>query len=247
MHSNVRPDLQPIALCCPELGIITRRMLRHLVSTPSRRPDSDTLPMVIMIHGRGADMNDLADLAPLLDIPTGCRFVFPNAPRAFEPMPGMSMGWTWFEGWPPEHSSVAASREELLRFIDEITETLPTSQLIVSGFSQGAMMALDVGLRTKKKLAAVIAMSGGLYEPDLPDLKAHTTLPVLIAHGAYDDVVPVNFARRARRVLEDAGLSIEYQEYPMSHQVAQEEIEVVRDFIARVLSSVPGRGSPLAT
>lgn len=229
-----RPGLSLHQLA-PILGIITRRMLRHIVNTPSRRPASDTLPMVIMMHGRGADMNDLADLAPHLDLPAGCRFVFPNAPRPFEPMPGMSLGWTWFEGWPPEHTSVSASREEMLRFIDEITETLPTSQLILSGFSQGAMMALDVGLRTKKKLAAIIAMSGGLYEYDLPDLSAHAGFPVLIAHGAYDDVVPVNFARRARRVLEDAGLNVEYHEYPMSHQVAQEEIEVVRAFIARVL------------
>ncbi|HEX7830382.1 MAG TPA: hypothetical protein VF787_12040 [Thermoanaerobaculia bacterium] len=208
-------------------------MLRHLVATPSNQSDSATLPMVIMIHGRGADMNDLADLAPLLDSPSGARFVFPNAPKAFEPYPGMSMGWTWFEGWPPEHTSVAASREELLRFIDEITEKYPTSQLIVSGFSQGAMMALDVGLRTEKKLAGIIAMSGGLYENDLVDISKHAGLPVLIAHGAYDDVVSVNYARRARRVLEDGGLIVEYHEYPMSHQVAQEEIDVVRDFIGR--------------
>ena len=54
--------------------------------------------MVVMIHGRGADMNDLADLAPMLDAAGGCRFVFPNAPKPFEPYPGMAMGWTWFEG-----------------------------------------------------------------------------------------------------------------------------------------------------
>jgi phospholipase/carboxylesterase len=195
--------------------------------------------MVVMIHGRGADMNDLADLAPLLDPPNGCRFVFPNAPKAFEPMPGMSFGWTWFEGWPPEHESVSESREELLRFLDEITAMVPTSKLIVSGFSQGAMMSLDVGLRTEKKLAGIIAMSGGLYEHDLIDLKPHAGLPVLIAHGAYDDVVSVNYARRARRVLEDAGLDVEYHEDPMSHQVAEEEIGVVREFIARVLGDAP--------
>lgn len=208
-------------------------MLRHLVRTPSNRPDSDSLPMVIMIHGRGADMNDLADLAPLLDPPSGCRFIFPNAPKPFEPMPGMSFGWTWFEGWPPEHESVSESRAELLRFVDEITASYPTSQLIVSGFSQGAMMALDVGLRYTKPLAGIIAMSGGLYEHDLPTLASHKDVPLLIAHGAYDDVVSINYARRARRVLEDGGLNVEYHEYPMSHQVAQEEVEVVRRFIGR--------------
>jgi phospholipase/carboxylesterase len=213
-------------------------MLRHLVRVPSRRPDSDALPMVILIHGRGADMNDLADLAPMFDAAGGVRFLFPNASKPFEPYPGMPMGWTWFEGWPPKHESVVESRAEMLRFIDEATEKYPTpdGKLIVAGFSQGALMSLDSGLRTTKKLAGIIAMSGGLYEQDLPDLRAHAGLPVLIAHGSADDVVPVTYARRARRVLEDAGLDVEYHEYPMGHQVAAEEAAVVRQFIERVLS-----------
>lgn len=187
--------------------------------------------MVIMIHGRGADMNDLADLAPLLDTPDGARFVFPNAPKAFEAYPGMSFGWTWFEGWPPEQTSVVASREELLRFLEEITAHYPTTSLIVSGFSQGGMMSLDVGLR--RDAAAIIAMSGGLYEPDLPDLAARKSTPVLISHGSLDDVVPVSYARRARAVLEQAGLDVEYHEYPMAHQVVMEEVAVVKEFLVR--------------
>lgn len=189
--------------------------------------------MVIMIHGRGADMNDLADLAPLLDTPAGARFVFPNAPKAFEAYPGMSFGWTWFDGWPPENASVSASREILLAFLDEITAQYPTTKLIVSGFSQGAMMALDAGVRTTRDVAGIIAMSGGLYEEELPDLRARSSVPVLISHGSQDDVVPVNYARRARAVLEAAGFDVEYHEYPMGHQVVMEEVAVVKEFITR--------------
>lgn len=213
-------------------------MLRHLVRTPSRRPDTEAMPMVVMIHGRGADMHDLADLAPMFDIAGGCRFVFPNAPKPFEPYPGMAMGWTWFDGWPPVHESLVASREEMLRFLDEITQKYPTPEgkLIVGGFSQGALMALDAGLRTQK-LAGILAMSGGLYEHDLVDLKAHAGLPVFIGHGSVDDVVPVNNARRARQLLEDASIDVDYREYPMGHQVAAEEAEDVRRFIERLLRS----------
>jgi len=212
-------------------------MLRHLVRVPSRRPDTEPMPMVVMIHGRGADMNDLADLAPMLDPATSCRFVFPNAPKPFEAYPGMTMGWTWFEGWPPQGDSLVESRNEMLRFLDEITEKYPTPEgkLIVGGFSQGAMMALDSGLRTPQKLAGILVMSGGLYEKDLPDFRPHTGLPILIAHGSADDVVPVTYARRARRVLEDAGLDVTYSEYPMGHQVASEEADAVREFLDRVL------------
>jgi phospholipase/carboxylesterase len=215
-------------------------MLRHLYRVPSRRPDTEALPMVVMIHGRGADMTDLADLAEMLDAGGGCRFVFPNAPKPFEAYPGMSMGWTWFEGWPPIHESVVESRGEMLRFLDEITKKYPTPEgkLIIAGFSQGALMALDSGLRTSLKLAGIICMSGGLYEQDLPDLSSLARLPVLIAHGSADDVVPVTYARRARRVLEDAGLDVEYHEYPMGHQVAAEEAAMVREFIGRVLNHV---------
>ena len=213
-------------------------MLRHLVRVPSRRSDTEALPMVVMIHGRGADMNDLADLAPMLDAAGGCRFVFPNAPKPFEAYPGMAMGWTWFEGWPPIHDSVVDSRAEMLRFLDEITTKYPTpdGKLIVGGFSQGALMALDSGLRTTQKLAGIVCMSGGLYEHDLIDLRPHAGLPVLIAHGSADDVVPVTYARRARHLLEAAGIDVEYHEYPIGHQVAAEEAAVVRAFIERVLT-----------
>jgi phospholipase/carboxylesterase len=216
--------------------------LRFLTIAPSGRPDIDPLPLVVLLHGRGADMHDLADVAPLFDTAGGCRFVFPNAPKPFEPYPGMSAGWTWFEGWPPEHESVIESRATLLRFLDEITERYPTPEgkLVVAGFSQGALMSLDSGLRTEKKLAGIIAMSGGLYEADLPALTRHKGLPVLIAHGTLDDVVPVNYARRARRVLEEAGLDVEYHEFAMGHQLAQEEALAVKAFLGRVMGESDG-------
>lgn len=207
--------------------------LRYVLNVPSRRADTETMPLVVMIHGRGADANDLADLAPMLDTSSGCRFVFPNAPKAFEPSPGMKFGWTWFDGWPPQLDSVSASRKILLGFLTELTAKYPTSALVISGFSQGAMMSLDVGLRTE--VAGVVAMSGGLYEEDLPDLRSRAGLPVLITHGSVDDVVPVIYARRARRALEDAGLDVEYHEYAMGHQVVPEEIGVVKEFLGRVV------------
>jgi len=207
--------------------------LRYRLEVPSRRAESESMPLVIMIHGRGADMNDLADLAPLLDPPSGARFVFPNAPKPFEAYPGMAFGWTWFEGWPPRRDSVAESRAILLRFLDEITGHYPTTKLVLSGFSQGAMMSLDAGLRTSRDIAGIVAMSGGLYEEELPDLRARNKVPVLISHGSMDDVVPVNYARRARAVLEEAGFDVEYHEYPMGHQVVMEEVAVVKEFLTR--------------
>ncbi|HEX7706986.1 MAG TPA: dienelactone hydrolase family protein [Thermoanaerobaculia bacterium] len=212
--------------------------LRYIANVPTRRAESESMPMVILIHGRGADARDLADLAPILDTPSGCRFILPNAPKPFEAYPGMTFGWTWFDGWPPIHESVVESREILLRFVDQVTERYPTPEgkLVIAGFSQGALMAFEAGLRTAKPAAGIVAMSGGLYEADLPELSSRQGTPVLIAHGSDDEVVPANYGRRARRLLEDAGLEVEYHEFPMAHQVVPEEIDVVKAFLARVLA-----------
>jgi phospholipase/carboxylesterase len=204
--------------------------LRYLMSVPSGKEDS--IPLVICMHGRGADMNDLADIAPLLD--DGYRFLFPNAPRPFEPMPGYSFGWTWFDGWPPELPSLAASRELILAFLDAAVARYapPPGKVIISGFSQGALLSLDCGFRTAQPIAGIAAMSGALFEEDLPPLHP---LPVFLGHGTADDVVPVVNARRARHLLEEHGVSAEYHEFPIGHGVSQEELVALRAFLQATL------------
>jgi phospholipase/carboxylesterase len=98
--------------------------LQYVLRTPSGADDSAELPLVVVLHGRGADANDLADLAPFLD--HGYRFIFPNAPKPFEPMPGYSFGFTWFDGWPAERNSIVESRQLLLTFLEEMTAKFAT-------------------------------------------------------------------------------------------------------------------------
>jgi len=211
--------------------------LRYVMSVPSGKPDSASLPLIVVLHGRGADANDLADLAPMLDGPGGYRFVFANAPTPFEPYPGMTFGYTWFDGWPPTPDSIAVSRRLLLDFLGEIAEHYPPrdGKVVLAGFSQGGLMALDAGFRTPEPLAGIVAMSGGLYEEQLPDLDARKDQRVLIVHGTLDDMIPVVAARRARRVLEDHGIEPEYHEFPMGHHVTPESMTVVADFIRRCM------------
>ncbi len=209
--------------------------LAYVLKAPQGAPDSDPLPLVFVLHGRGADANDLADLAPMLG--SGYRFVFPNAPVPFEPAPGFQFGFTWFEGWPAEAYSIKRSRNLLLKFVDEILDRYPAppGRVILSGFSQGGMMSLDVGFRIADKLAGIVVMSGALYEEDPPPFSAKP--PVLIVHGTQDDMIPVLAARRARRVLESHGVEPEYHEFPMGHFVTPESIAVVADFIRRCFTS----------
>jgi phospholipase/carboxylesterase len=203
--------------------------LRYALRTPSHRPDSDEMPLMIIMHGRGADANDLADIAPYLD--NGYRFLFPNAPNPWEAAPGMTFGFTWFDGLPPEPRSLEASRAKLATFIDDARQKFPATRLVLGGFSQGALMALDAGLR-RDDVAGIVAMSGALYEADLPTLRKDQR--VLIVHGTLDEMINVNLARRARRALEDRGLKPEYHEFAMGHQVTPESLEIVSEFIRTV-------------
>ena len=96
-------------------------------------------------------------------------------------------------------------------------------------------MAIDIGFRTQQKVAGIVVMSGAIYEADMPDLRAQRDLPVLLIHGTQDDMIPVLAARRTRHVLESHGLAPEHHEFPMGHHVTPESMEVVREFLRRVL------------
>ncbi|MGZ8831229.1 MAG: alpha/beta hydrolase [Thermoanaerobaculia bacterium] len=211
--------------------------LNYVLQTPSGKSEREPMPLVIIMHGRGADANDLADIAPMIDGPGGYRFLFPNAPKAWEAAPGMTIGYTWFEGLPPDPKSIEAARKIVLQSLDAALKRYPTpaGKVVLGGFSQGALMALDAGLRTTQPIAGIVVMSGALFEQDPPDVTAKKEVPILIAHGTADEMINVNMARRARRVLEERGLQVEYHEFPMGHQLTQESMAVVRGFISRCL------------
>lgn len=211
--------------------------LQYVLSVPSGQPATASLPLVFVLHGRGADANDLADLAPMLDSPPGYRFLLPNAPRAWEAAPGQTFGFTWFDGWPPQGNSFIESRKLVLDFIDAAAALYPTppGKIILSGFSQGALMALDVGFRTAQKIAGIVGMSGALFEKDMGELKHRKGTPVMIIHGTDDEVIPVRAARRTRRFLQENGIEPEYHEFPMAHHITEESMAVVARFVKRCL------------
>ena len=94
-------------------------------------------------------------------------------------------------------------------------------------------MSIDVGFRTSVELAGIVVMSGAVFEDDLPPFRRD--LPVMVVHGTADDVIPLLAAHRTRRVLEDHGVDVDYHEFPMGHQVSEESMAVVADFMARRL------------
>jgi phospholipase/carboxylesterase len=202
-------------------------------------------PLVIGLHGRGSSPDDLAGLAPLLD--PGWRYIFPRAPVRLD-FGVYGTGYSWYEPIPATPEQMAEARALLAAFLAAMHERLgvPAGRSVLLGFSQGAAMTLNVGLRAPERYAALVALSG--YLPEAADLAAviaaSASQPVLIAHGTHDQVLDISLARRARATLEAHGLPPAYHEFAQGHEIGDDELVVVRDFLHRQLSTTKDETSP---
>jgi phospholipase/carboxylesterase len=193
------------------------------------------LGCVVTLHGRGVTGEDLVPLAEQLRLPS-IRFVFPNAPFGFM---GSSNGRAWYESPPRAHEGLVESRQLLFRLLEDLEkEGIDPGRIVLMGFSQGAVMSLDAGIRYPKRLAGIIALSGYLYAADSVGKEKSpesSGLPILLAHGTYDDVLPSALSRQADKALKSHGFQTRLLEYPMGHQIVPEELEEVRSFLKAIL------------
>lgn len=193
-------------------------------------------PVIFSIHGRGADATDLAGLAP--EIGDGYRWILPQGPRPVPLGPGY-VGWAWYDLGEDREDTVVSSRDILAGFIDETLQRLNIAHdgALIMGFSQGAVMSLHVGLTSEKPFAGVAAMSGYLPAADslTPVLPRRRDRSVLMVHGTRDETLGIELGRSARDLLLQSGLTPEYAEFEMTHQIAPESLAVVREYVHRRL------------
>jgi phospholipase/carboxylesterase len=196
---------------------------------------------VIWLHGLGADGHDFEPIVPELELAKPVRFVFPHAPmRAVTINQGMRMR-AWYDilqlgGGPEDEAGLRASQkliEELIR-----SQGLPANRIVLAGFSQGGAITLLAGLRYPERLAGLLALS--TYLPLAGALGAERSeqnrdLPIFMAHGRYDDLIPMSRAQASREALEKLGYSIEWHDYPMPHSVCAPEIADISAFLSRIL------------
>lgn len=187
--------------------------------------------LIVMLHGWGANAQDLAPLSSLLNLP-GYQFLFPNAPF---PHPHSSSGRAWYElGGEGSGEGLPESRKMLLDWLQSLEETtnVPLSRTILSGFSQGGAMTLDVGLALP--LAGLVCMSGYLH-PNLTFVGKNSFPPTLIIHGTKDEVVPLAAAMKAKNTLESMEVALQYHEFDYSHEIQPQTIELFRNFVTQVI------------
>lgn len=195
---------------------------------------------VITLHGRGVNGEDLMPLANEIALP-GIRWIFPDAPF---PFPSDWGGRMWYGFAPEKDEGIVASRRLLFDLLDDLTERqkIPAEKLVLMGFSQGAVMSLDAGLRYPKKLAMIVALSGYLPFPErlaAEKSAASAGLPIILIHGTGDEVVPVDGSRKAQEALLKEGYPVRLREYPMGHEVIPDELRLIRDELKKGLS-LPG-------
>ncbi len=208
-------------------------MLSAIVRQPLAPTDQP--PVLVLLHGLGSNEHDLMGLAPELD--PRLLIVCIQAPIEYG-----NGGYAWFEiqweadGIRVDAEQVQASREILIESLRLLPEALgfEPSQILLGGFSQGAIMSLGVALAEPELVSGILLMSGRLLPDFLPQelLTATKALPILIQHGTSDGVLPVQGSRYMREKLESMGWPVEYKEYPMAHEISEQSLADVRDWIS---------------
>jgi phospholipase/carboxylesterase len=204
---------------------------------------------VVWMHGLGADGHDFVDVVPELHLPArpGVRFVFPHAPKRPVTINGGYVMRAWYDirddrGQRREDADgVRASQTSIEALIErEKARGVVASSIVLAGFSQGGAMALHSGLRHAERLGGVMALSCSLPLPDTLAAEAapaNRDVPIFMAHGTHDPMIPLARAVGARDVLMGLGYRVEWHEYPMPHSVCAEEIADLSEWLQRVLGA----------
>ena len=212
-----------------------------VLSGPQRQPQSGGAPdsIVVMLHGRGSDGDDLIGLARAFDgaLPN-TAFYAPDAPDHFEEGP---FGFQWYSRSTPE-VRVGGVREVaplVNAFVDELLEKheLAPSRCVLLGFSQGCVVSLHVAPRRERALGGVVGFSGAMVTGDtLPDELANRA-PVLLVHGADDSVLPAERTTEAGEVLTGLDIPNEVHILPgLPHAIDQLGTQLATDFMQRVFA-----------
>ena len=213
------------------------------LSGPSHPPASGGRPrrLVILLHGLGADGNDLIGLAPYwASLLPQAEFLSPDAPFPYDMAP---YGYQWFSSQDrsPEAAlgGVRAATPILDAFIDEALKErgLGSRELALVGFSQGTMMSLFVGLRRTEPVAGIVGFSGRLLAPELLATELRSRPPVLLVHGTEDPLVPYSSLAAAETALKEAGVPVETAtSVGIGHSIDDEGLRRGGQFLRNVLS-----------
>jgi phospholipase/carboxylesterase len=215
---------------------IIQSTLYHKAVAPPHS-SSGPYPTLILLHGRGADENDLLGLAPYVD--PRLFIISARAPFTFH-----FGGHSWYEFLQvgtPEPRQFAESYQRLTQFLADVKQHYPVDakKIFLLGFSMGAVMSFALSLTRPLEIAGVVAHSG--YIPEGAELQFKwnelASTSFFIAHGTHDPVIPIQFGRRANELLSNTPANLTYKEYPIVHQISEKSLS---DFSAWLTGHLSG-------
>ncbi len=231
--------------------------LRVRIAGGTDRQGGGTGPVVVLLHGFGAPGDDLAALWRVMNVPPGTRFVFPEAPLSLGPAYGGGRAWWNIDmvrlqlalqaGKTRDLSEeipdgLAAAREALVGMLGKLQVALHPSHVILGGFSQGAMLACDVALRTDLRIDGLVLLSGSLIgAPEwTPLISKRAGLRVLQSHGREDPVLPFSLAERLRDLLREGGLDVTWVPFNGGHGIPPGVLDDLGKFVTLISEGVSG-------
>jgi len=217
---------------------IEPELLEHI----ELEPEVPATATVIWLHGLGADGHDFEPIVPELGLDLPIRYIFPHAPiRQVSINDGAEMR-AWYDFVPHAETGgsddIDLSTAQITAFIDrEIERGIESQRILLAGFSQGGVIALHTALRFPKRLAGVLALSTYLHDytgTEAERTDANLAMPIMMAHGTTDPMIPIMRAATSRENLIRLGYDVRWFDYPMGHQVCMEEIEEIARYFTEM-------------
>lgn len=210
--------------------------LYYLIQEPKIKHDKN--PLLLLLHGYGSNEEDLFSFAS--ELPQDHYVISVRAPYDLQPY-----GHAWYaihfdadENKFSDNVQAKQSVEIIAGFIEEVVKQYPidAKNVTLIGFSQGAILSYATALTFPEKVSKVVALSGYFNQeimPEVIDTNAISHLKFFVSHGSVDQVIPVDWARKAKPALENLGLEVEYHEYPVGHGVAPQNFFDFKNWLQR--------------
>lgn len=218
-------------------------ILPHITLESGKQPRHS----IIWLHGLGADGQDFVPIVDELDLPASVRYIFPHAPQRPVTINGGFIMRAWYDiatsdiGAKQDAAGIQASQTAVEALIaQEVARGIAPGNIFLAGFSQGGAIALHTALRHPEKLGGVLALSTYLPLPETVAAEAQPSaqqMPIFMAHGRSDPVVPYTLGVASRDALLASGYAVEWHEYPMQHSVCEAELRDIETWLGKRMAA----------
>jgi phospholipase/carboxylesterase len=204
-----------------------------VVYQPPRKPAPGKPPLLVLLHGFGANEQDLLPMAKRLD----SRLAVASLRGPYQVRPG---SYSWVNGNTADELDKA--RRAVIECIDQIADSngADRGRVYLAGFSQGAMLTLAIALTEPEKIAGAAVLSGRLAAAVRDNHAAPERLrgfPILVTHGTEDQQIPLRSAQDIRKALNPTGVAVEYHEFESGHYISDVNVDVLNQWLSRRLST----------